>query len=190
MTPDEQLRHEIQEGEAWLRDVMDEPPESKADRMRLRAEIAVNEEWLRPRLQDDVPSGLADRIKTRVRAELTGANDECQRISSSAPVDTGRTRRVYRWVGGFAAIAAVCAIAFVGVFRLETTDVDLSLVTAFEHFTEDEFAEDVDAVLDDLSELAPGAGAYAVRPGDDELFEQLSEELESLIEDEGYSDWS
>lgn len=190
MTPDEQLRKEIQEGEAWLRDVMDEPPESNVDRMRRRAEIAINEEWLRPRLHDDVPTDLAHSVKTRVWAELSEAHDEHHRISSGAPVDTRRTRRTYRWIGGFAAVAAVCAIAFVGVFRPETTDVDLSLVTAFEHFTEDDFAEKAEAVWDDLSELEPEAGEYAARPGDDELFEQLSEELGILMDEEGYSDWS
>lgn len=190
MTPDEQLRHEIQEGEAWLRDVMDEPPNSNVDRMRRRAEVAINEEWLRQRLNDDVPTDLAHRIKTRVRVELSGTNDELKRLSSSDLADTRRAQRVYRWVGGFAAVAAVCAIAFVGLFRPKRSDVDLSLVTAFEHFTEDDFAERVEAVWDDLSELEPEAGEYAARPGDDELFEQLSEELEILMDDEGYSDWS
>ncbi len=190
MTPDEQLSRDIQAGEAWLREILEGPPECDVDRMRRRAEIAVNEEWLRPRLQDDVPSGLADRIKTRLWAELSGTNEGHDRVSRVAPMDTRRTRRVYRWLGGFAAVAAVCAIAFVGVFRPNTTDVDLSLVTAFEHFEEDDFADDVDAVIDDLSDLEPEAGTYAVGPDDDELFEQLSEELESLMDDEGYTDWS
>ncbi len=110
MTPDQQQAREIEAGERWLgAQLADDRLDVDVEAIQRRVGIALDEQWLAARIQDEAPGSLAGLLKQSVRAEL--------RSRPKVPGGPVRFFRLARWsIGGLAAAAAV-GLAVVGLMR-------------------------------------------------------------------------
>ena len=127
MTPDQQQAREIEAGERWLSaQLADDRLDVDVEAIKRSVGIALDEQWLADRIQDDAPGDLAGSLKQRVREEIRSRS-----IESRGPV---RFVRLARWsVGGLAAAAAV-ALAVVGLMRPPAEAERYAQLDAFEQY--------------------------------------------------------
>jgi len=143
-----------------------------SDFERVQREVEAGEQWLRGRLATDVPTGLAERTKAAIRAEL-GAD---------------RTRRwawrLNRWQGGVAA-AAMIALSVVLVRSWNVHErVRTERRAAVDQFVATlSVVESPDASLAVLGEEID-AVSQAGRSSFDTAIDTLSESIETATVDE------
>ena len=61
------------------------------DRLKDGTQLAVNEEWLRRKIDDEIPASLVANLKRQVRLELDGAR-VVRQTSTAAPLSARRRR--------------------------------------------------------------------------------------------------
>lgn len=136
MTDGQRQREEMERDEQWFAEVCERSAAIDCTRIKRAVRIAVEELWLAGQVPRDVPAGLTTHARQAVREALT-----------EAPRGTGlqgRTRRirVWAWVGGGLAAAAVIGLAVIGLRNLTPTadspDAVINLATAFEEVPDDE----------------------------------------------------
>ena len=188
MTSDEGQMREIEQLERWFADASVDPPAPDVARLKERVRIEVDERWLEAQLHDEVPADLADRIGRRIRATPATHRDP----GTGQTDAVGRTRHlchVYRWVG--AAAAAACLLAFVGLHQSQPSDTELSFVTAFEQYQEDDFAESIAQLDEELAEFELAFETVADFEGEDTSYNDLLDAIDALmLSDDLEDDWS
>ena len=162
---EQRQREEIERDEQWFAGVCERSAEgvnlaepltggSAIDTARIKrfVRIAVEELWLAGKVPDDVPAGLAGRARRAVRETLTEA--------PRGTGNQGRTRvvRLWAWVGGGLAAAAVIGLAVIGSRNLspaaDSDDAAMDFATAFEEFQDDdELDQELSELRDAFSEL-------------------------------------
>jgi hypothetical protein len=195
MTSDEQRMREIEQGERWFREVCAEPEPPDTNRIKRRVQLAVNEQWLGDQPNGQPPADLADRTKRRVWAAV--AAERTARAGLRVPHGGTRLgRRFYQWAGGLGVAAAACLLAFFGLREpLATTEEPtFTLLEAFEAFQEDELADSLAALEDDLTELELAVDTLSFISDDEEMFDDLLDTVDDLMRegetDQSETDWS
>jgi len=180
---------DIEQLERWFADASVDPPGPSVPCLKERVRIEIDERWLEAQLHDEVPVDLADRIARRVWATLAADQDQ----GTGRTDAVGRTRHVdhvYRWIGAAATVAA-CLIAFVGLHQGRPGDAGLSFVTAFEQYQEDDLADSISQLDEELAELELGFETVAGFEREDSSYDELLDAIDALmLSDDLENDWS
>lgn len=183
----EDLSPSVVENEAWLRARLGQADKglTNVESLKLRAQIAASEAWFARALKDRVPSGLADRIKTRLHRELPVLQPKHRpelRRGMHGRTRTPGWHLVY-WSGGAVAAAATIGIWFAA--GVPTGEADLAnsgamvYVMMAEAVEQDPLDVEVADLLDDIESLELALqqdtnAAWDDRPGAD-LMQVLDE---------------
>lgn len=122
MTPDDTRQHDIDRGEAWLReiaprDVADGAAAPDADTIRRRMEIDQHEHWLDEHLS---PAAMAADVQDRIKTAIRRALDERDTAETPTSARDNGDAVVYsfvKWSGALVALAAAIALAFLILFK-------------------------------------------------------------------------
>lgn len=191
VTDEQRQGEEIERDEQWFAGVCERSAEavnfaepltggSAVDTARIKrtVRIAVEELWLADHVGHDIPAGLADRARRAVREALTEA--------PCGVGNQGRTRviRVWAWVGGGLAAAAVIGLAVIGSRNLTpTADSDnaaMVFATAFEEFQDD---DKLDQELSELRDALSKLDQTVAHGWGDEPWEEPVDETSDRAED-------
>lgn len=191
MTDEQRQREELERDELWFAGVCERSAEavnfaepltggSAVDTARIKrtVRIAVEEQWLAGHVPHEVPAGLADRARRAVREALTEA--------PSSTGNQGRTRviRVWAWVSGGLATAAVIGLAVIGSRNLTPTadsdDAAMNYATAFEKFQDN---EELDQELSELREAFSKLDQTVAHGWGEDLWEEPEDESSDQTED-------
>ena len=172
MTDEERQRIEIARDEQWLAGVCESSESIDTKRIKQRVRIEIGERWLDGQVSDEVPAGIAARVRQRVRravrAEQAGVVDDPGH-------SLRRRRRLFVSIGGAVGIAAAITVAWIGLGPAELsptepeTEMELLFANAFEQFEDDEFDVYLSGLRDDLTQLAAGSADGAL----DDMLEGL-----------------
>ena len=191
VTDERRQREELERDEQWFAGVCERSAEavnlaepltggSAIDTARIKrtVQIAVEELWLAGHVPHDVPAGLADRTRRAVREALTEA--------PSGAGNRGRSRviRVWAWVGGGLATAAVIGLAVIGSRNLTPTadsdDAAMNFATAFEEFQDD---DELDQELSELRDAFMEMDQSVAKGWGEDLWEEPADEASVQTED-------
>ena len=192
---DDKLAGIVEQQEQWFRDIAHEPEPPDLDRVKRRARIAINEDWLGGKLghasvEGDVSlTGLT--LRTQKRIAVTVAKE---RLDIAARERNARRRalrgRVLRLTGTIGLAAAACIAIFVGLPRTPTdTRADgFDRLAAFDAYEEGELTRmltDLDKELNDLENRFDTVKASTIEEG---LYDDLYESIDELSDDGEYVD--
>mgnify|MGYP001568376068 CR=1 FL=1 len=191
VTDEQRQREELERDEQWFAGVCERSAEavnlaepltggSAIDTARIKrtVRIAVEELWLAGHVPHDVPAGLAARARRAVQEALTEA--------PSGAGNQGRTRgiRVWAWVGGGLAAAAVIGLAVIGSRNLTPTadsdDAAMNFATAFEEFQDD---DELDQELSELRNAFSELDRIVAHGWGEDLWEEPVDEASDQTED-------
>jgi len=188
---EQRQREEIERDEQWFAGVCERSGEavnlaepltggSAIDSARIKrtVRIAVEELWLAEHVGHDVPAGLAASARRAVREALTEA--------PRGAGNQGRTRviRIWAWVGGGLAAAAVIGLAVIGSRNLTPTadsdDAAMNYTTAFEEFPDN---EELDQELGELRDAFSELDQTVVQGWGEDWWEEPADEASDQTED-------
>ncbi|MEK6675736.1 MAG: hypothetical protein AABZ47_08785 [Planctomycetota bacterium] len=181
MTSDNDWQSEIERNEAWFRGVCPDVPEEELEGVKLKARVAVQEEWLSARMNDAVPTGMTSRVRERVR----------RAIVEKRPKRFGMTRRSTRWFGALAAAAAIALFFWMGPRGTPQTESSTDTVAVFSEYQTDAWSESLDELDDEISVLELVWGEETDFQRDEDEYNELQDAIDRLMWD-GSSDpdWS
>ncbi len=193
MTSDEMRDREIEQGEQWLREVCADPPAPDVAAIKRNVQVAVQEQWLSHALRDETPSDLEDRTKTRVLAAIEAARLG-ERAEARGVLVGGRLPRVLRWAGGLGLAAAASLLVYVGLNRSDVDGAmasgDSPYASAFEAYCEDELADSLWILEDDLTELELAYGVSVWVDDEDAFMDDFGDEIDAVMSDDlDGADW-
>jgi len=182
-----QLLQRIEEDERWLAGVWREAlPAPDLSSVKHAVRAAVAEEWLERGLRDEVPTGLAGRVKRQVRAELWQLRAEAagRETESAAGPRRRRMNRPRLWlyrVGGGLAAAAAVALAFVTLQQPGSGAAPFSYVDAFDLYEADSvLTTEVSSIEQDLLDLEYAQLGFRLDVFDAGMFDELREAIDAL----------
>lgn len=121
----------IAQGEAWLREQMDELPALDLERIKRRVHLELNERWLAGQLDE----GGFERVRPRLHAAIRRELNARLRSHDAAAAEQRPAPPLRRWTfWGTGASAAVAACLALMVARTTTTSVQSSPVSALDAF--------------------------------------------------------
>lgn len=134
------------------------PDHGMVDRLKSGTQLAVQEEWLRRKIDDRIPASLVANLKRKVRLELDGARIERQK--SNAALSGSRIR--WGWLGSAGVIgAAAAAVAFVVMsgqpdFDETTASSETPYIEVIADYVEDDFTVELAAIEQLVLEMEQG----------------------------------
>ena len=193
MTSDELRDREIEQGEQWFREVCPDPPAIDVATIKRNVRVAIQEQWLRNTLRDETPSDLEDRTKASVLAAVE-AQRRGERAAEQGIPAGRRVPRALRWVGGLGLAAAACLVVYVGLNR---SDVDRTIASgdspyasAFEAYREDELADSLWNLEDDVTQLELAYGVSVWADDEDAFMDDFRDEIDAVMSDDpGGAEW-
>ena len=103
-------------------------------------------------------------------------------------------RRGLRWVGGLGLAAAACLLVYVGLNRSDGDGViasgDSPYASAFEAYREDELADSLLMLEDDLTQLELAYGVSVWADDEDAFMDDFGDEIDAVMSDNpGGAEW-
>ena len=177
------IQDAVDEGERWLRDRLEDPTCPNREALKLHAQVALDELWLRDELRGGERRAPAGRIKSVVRRALAqGARS----APWSHPRDTagnGRSRwSVRRWIGpaGLAAAAAVVVLMTLNE-RPTAGRLDFPASDAFADYRIDELSLSLTVLSRDMDDLETYLGSGSWSDTMDDTMNELLDTIDTLM---------
>lgn len=181
MTPDERRLKEIEELEGWLAGAgLEVEPSGGLQRVKQRVRGALNEAWLANRDPSPPVAADLDRVKARLRAELS---------SQAARLAARPSGSVYRFVSTFAAAASLVLAAGLAIWTSSSPDrispptqpgsQDGLLVVLSRSFDEEE--AEWQAIADEISVVEATLACSLDSGWNEALLDELDTEIDDLM---------